>query len=316
MHNLTKIAAVLLMLLGLLLGLYAWTLGRGPTVAPPAENASKAATSFPIVVAAKTLPAGVAIKAEDVRLERLTTKAEGAYATAGAVVGSVPSMDIGAGMPLGEQLMSGGLSLKVSEGERAVAIRVDEVVGVGNRVRPGDFVDVFLVLKRDGGEIDRTRARLLLSRKKVLAYGFSSVDAMPSTQPQAGQPGQPAPPNAGGRNDGARTAVLAVPLGEVNQLALASSGGQLLLALRNPTDGDVPDAKNPQAVANRASAGTLMAEVAGTPAKSPAAPLAPATPATAAAANAARMARPAPAAMPDGGIEVIRGNRREVVVAN
>lgn len=308
MHNLTKIAAALLMLLGLALGLYAWMLSRGPTVAPQAANAQKTATSWPIVVAAKLLPAGVAIKAEDVRLERLTAKAEGSFATAAAVAGSVPAMDIGAGMPLSEQLMSGGLSLKVAEGERAVAIRVDEVIGVGNRVRPGDFVDVFLILKRDSTEIDRTKARLLLSRKKVLAYGFSSVDAMPSTQGQQAQPGQP-PANAGGRNDNARTAVLAIPLDEVNQLALATTGGQLLLALRNPTDGELPDAKNPGAMASRATAGVFMAEVVGVQGR--------AVVASRGAAPLAGGARPRTAnANSDGAVEVIRGNKREVVVAN
>jgi pilus assembly protein CpaB len=101
-----------------------------------------------------------------------------------------------------------GLALKVAEGERAVAVKVDESIGAGNRIRPGDFVDVFFVLRRDGNEIDQSQARLLLSRKRVLAYGAASVDALSSAEKTEGK-------QANGP-DNARTAVLAVPVAEVS----------------------------------------------------------------------------------------------------
>jgi pilus assembly protein CpaB len=97
----------------------------------------------------------------------LPSKPDGAYDEIQAAVGSVPAVDIPKGAPVLKGQMVTGLALKVAEGERAVAVKVDESIGAGNRIRPGDFVDVFFVLRRDGNEIDQSQARLLLSRKRA-----------------------------------------------------------------------------------------------------------------------------------------------------
>jgi pilus assembly protein CpaB len=131
-----------------------------------------------VVVAAQAIPAGQALKAEDLQLTQLPSKPDGAYGEIQAAIGSVPAVDIPKGAPVLKGQMVTGLALKVAEGERAVAVKVDESIGAGNRIRPGDFVDVFFVLRRDGNEIDQSQARLLLSRKRVLAYGAASVDAL------------------------------------------------------------------------------------------------------------------------------------------
>ncbi|SFP04446.1 Flp pilus assembly protein CpaB [Variovorax sp. PDC80] len=110
-------------------------------------------------------------------------------------------------------------------------------MGVGNKVQPGDFVDVFLMLKSDNKDIDRSQARLLLSRKRVLAFGSASVDGLQSKiDKNSGAQAQQ-------RTEAARTAVLAVPVDDVNRLTLAENSGRLLLALRNPTDMSEPDPK-------------------------------------------------------------------------
>lgn len=301
MHHLTKIIAGLLMLLGLALGIYAFVLGRSPAVAPPPEAASRTATSWPLVVAAKALPAGVPIRAEDLRVERLTVKASGVFTTLPAAVGQVPASDIGAGMPVSEQQMASGMALKLAEGERAVAVKVDEAVGVGHRVRPGDFVDVFLVVKRDQAEIGQSKARLLLSRKKVLAYGAASLDAMPA----AGQG------SSARTADAARTAVLAIPLEEVNTLALGESAGKLLLALRNPTDGMLPAGKAPSNLSDLASIGMQIGDVT----RQAVRPQAPTTVMAAAvpAEPALRVRRVTAmaSAAPSDSVEIIRGAKRE-----
>ncbi len=242
MINLTKIVAAVLVLLALALGGYAWMLSRTP---PPAAPTPAAATSgkptqaqtFPVVVAVKPLPAGQAIQLDALRLENLTINPAGAFKEMASLEGRVPVIDLGEGSPLLENQLVSGLALRVAEGERAVAIKADEIMGVGNRVQPGDFVDVFLMLKSDGKDIDRSQARLLLSRKRVLAYGNASVDGMPSKTDKnaAAQQAQRAEP--------ARTAVLAVPVDDINRLTLGESSGRLVLALRNPTDMSEPDPK-------------------------------------------------------------------------
>ncbi|WEE77474.1 Flp pilus assembly protein CpaB [Comamonas testosteroni] len=237
MVNVAKIAVGVLLAVALALGVYGWMLARAPQAPDPqaqtSASSSQSNASLSVVVAAQAIPAGQALKAEDLQLMPLPAKPDGAYGEVQAAVGSVPAVDIPKGAPVLQGQMATGLALKLSEGERAVAVKVDESIGAGNRIRPGDFVDVFFALRRDGNEIDQSQARLLLSRKRVLAYGAASVDALSSVEKTEGK-------QANGP-DNARTAVLAVPVAEVSQLLLGGSNGSLLLALRNPTDMTEPD---------------------------------------------------------------------------
>ena len=238
MVSLAKIAVGLLLALALALGIYGWMLSRSskapsPQAAEVGVDPRPAATAG-VVVAVQTVPAGQAFKAEDLEIASLPTRPDGAYDTVQAAVGSVPAVDVPKGAPILKGQLVTGLALKVPEGERAVAVKVDESVGAGNRIRPGDFVDVFFVLRRDGNEIDQSQARLLLSRKRVLAYGAASVDALTSQEKTDGK-------QQGNSPESARTAVLSVPVQEVSQLALGGSSGSLLLALRNPADTSEPD---------------------------------------------------------------------------
>ncbi|EED70464.1 Flp pilus assembly protein CpaB [Comamonas testosteroni] len=237
MVNVAKIAVGVLLAVALALGVYGWMLARAPQAPDPQAQASTSDSqpnaSLSVVVAAQAVPAGQALKAEDLQLMQLPAKPDGAYGEIQAAIGAVPAVDIPKGAPVFQGQMVTGLALKLSEGERAVAVKVDESIGAGNRIRPGDFVDVFFALRRDGNEIDQSQARLLLSRKRVLAYGSASVDAVTTAEKTEGK-------QANGP-DNARTAVLAVPVAEVNQLLLGGSSGSLLLALRNPTDMTEPD---------------------------------------------------------------------------
>ncbi|MGF6349181.1 Flp pilus assembly protein CpaB [Variovorax sp. W2I14] len=243
MINLTKIVAAILVLLAIALGGYAWMLSRKAPVPPPAAAGAAVAPAkaqqtlvYPVVVAAKPLPAGLAIPADALRVEQLTINPVGAFQDVNVAAGRVPVLDLAEGTPVMENQLVSGLALRIAEGERAVAVKADEVMGVGNKLQPGDYVDVFLTLKSDGKDVDRSQARLLLSRKRVLAFGNASVDGLPSkSADKAAQQAQRAEP--------ARTAVLAVPVDEVNRLTIGDASGKLLLALRNPTDLSEPDPK-------------------------------------------------------------------------
>jgi len=238
MIHLTKIIAALLVLVALALGIYAWVLSRKPVPLPPTAIVAAAKEQralFPVVVTARAVPAGQPLAAESLRVERLPINPSGAFQEVAKAVDSIPVADMGEGTPvLANQLVT-GLALHVPTGERALSIKVDEVIGVGNRVRPGDFVDVFFTLKTDNKEIERSQARLLLSRMRVLAYGTASVDGAPSqtAEGKAAQSQQ--------RAEVARTVVLAVPVADVNRLVLGEATGRLMLALRHPTDLSEPD---------------------------------------------------------------------------
>ncbi|WP_322057600.1 Flp pilus assembly protein CpaB [Paraburkholderia sp. J63] len=308
MANLTKITAGLLITGAFVLGLFAWMLARRappPAVVPP-PSPMQALT--PVVVATRVLSAGQPIPADALRVQPLPIHPQGAVSDSALVAGRVPLADIAANAPVLDQQLSSSLAASLAPGERAVAVRVDETNAVGNTLRAGNYVDVFFTLRRDGngmngGEIGRTQTRLLISKARVLVFG-----AQPDASAGAG--GQRTS-NFGRQDATPRTAVLAVPLTEVDQLALAQSQGQLMLALRNPTDdGQVdPAAFGPQPGvlkvvshtapdgSTRAAAGVALDQLAGSGVQREAAP---ATPHRA-------------VASAHGGIEVIRGGHTETV---
>jgi pilus assembly protein CpaB len=245
MLRLTQILAAVLVLLAVALGGYAWWLGSH---APTASSGTDAATApavvaptFPVVVTTRRVAAGETLAADALQVVQLPIAPPGALREVPAAIGRVPVVDLAVGALVMDAGLASGLALRLAEGERAVAIRADEVLGVANRVQPGDFVDVFVMLKTDGREVARSQARLLLSRQRVLAYGSASVDGLPATE--NGTTGNPAPTSAPARTlEAARTAVLAVPVQDVARLALAEANGRLLLALRHPGDTALPDA--------------------------------------------------------------------------
>jgi pilus assembly protein CpaB len=305
-NNLTKILAVALIVIAVLLGVYAWVLGSRSPSAPVVSGQPAAQTKLvPVVVAVQPLKAGVPIAASSLKLQQVAARPDGAFVDPVQIIGRVPSADIPEQAAVVESSLSSGMADLVEPGERAIAVKVDENNAVGNRVRPGNFVDVFVNLKRDaaggipgtnssGPEIPKTQAKLLLSKIRVLAFGDATT----------------ARDQSGGAAGGVRTAVLAVPTAQIDALTLAESSGNLTLALRSPRDEEVATqtvamrvgtAADPSA---RAAQGLSLSELSRGVADAPAAAAAP--------------RRTAPARVvarsPDGGsIEVIRGGRAESV---
>ncbi|MCD0506042.1 Flp pilus assembly protein CpaB, partial [Bordetella petrii] len=198
----------------------------------PTQPAVPQAT-HPVVLAGQALQAGTRLDAGMLKVQQWPVALTGGYAKAEDLVGEVARLDIAAGEPVTRQMLAQGLAKQLHEGERAVAVPVDEIVGAGNRVMPGDMVDVFFSLAK-GQEVQGSQVRLLQSRVRVLAYGVQSIDGPPvETDKPAVQRPAAAPP--------ARSALLAVPVDRVNELLLASRSGHLQLALRAPDDETVPD---------------------------------------------------------------------------
>jgi pilus assembly protein CpaB len=217
MARIQQVIAVLVVLISLALGWYAWVLGQR-AVKPQAAKPAGAT----VVVAAKALPAGVPIGADGLRSETMAQRPEGAFEQAAAVVGKVPAEALVPGEPvLAKRLLGEGAPFEVRRGERAVAVRVDEVSGVANRLQPRNRVDVFVVLRRTPEEVGETQARLLLPDVQVLAVGARGAAGR--------EEGQAA--RAGG-NEPPRTVVLAVHGDDVSRLLVAAETGRLLLALR------------------------------------------------------------------------------------
>jgi pilus assembly protein CpaB len=308
MANLTKIAAGLLIAAALVLGLFAIMLARrAPAPQTVVQPATTTQALTPVVVATRTLTAGQPIPADALRVQPLPIHPIGSVNDSALVAGRVPLTDIAADTPVLDQQLSSSLAASLAAGERAVAVRVDETNAVGNQLHAGNYVDVFFTLRRDGsgtgsGEVGRTQARLLISKARVLVFGSQQDD---------NQAGGQRTGNFGTQSAVPRTAVIAVPVTQVDQLSLAQSQGQLILALRNPTDDDQvdPDAFGPQPGVlkvvskatpdgtTRAAAGIALDQLAGGSGPKPVVQAAP-----------HQVSAPA-----RGGLEVIRGGRAETV---
>jgi len=308
MANLTKIAAGFLIAAAVLLGIFAWTLARRPVHPPVVQPVSTAALT-PVVIATRALPAGQPIPADALRVQPLPIHPADAFSNTALVAGRVPVMAIDAESPVLDSELSSSLATSIEPGERAVAVNVNELNAVGDQIRPGNFVDVFFTLRRDGtigGEVGRTQTRLLLSKARVLVFGDPG-------DPDAAQPrtvGNMRTSRLGTQRGGPRTAVLAVPVAQVDTLTLAQSQGQLMLALRNPTDDDVvgPSALAPwpgvikvaaqdTSQSARAAEGVALDQLAGGSAPHPA----------------QRQTVVHRAAVSGGALEVIRGGRVQTV---
>jgi pilus assembly protein CpaB len=232
MSRITKTIAIVLVVLAVLMAGLAWKMGtqsRSPRVVVSEKTAPKA-KAYTAVAAAKKLEKGKAILAADLKTIDMPQQVPGSYPKIDEVVGKVPMFDIAAESVVMEGSMVNGLALKLKDGERALAIPVDEVVSVGNKLEAGDYVDVFVALK-ESTAADKGQARLLSSRRQVLAYGGNVVGVNSNKNADSRQ------------QSSARTAVLSVPMDQVNAFLLATQNGKLMLALRSPADTAVADGK-------------------------------------------------------------------------
>jgi pilus assembly protein CpaB len=154
-----------------------------------------------------------------------------------------------------------GLPPTITPGMRAIAVRVNEVVGVAGFVTPGNRVDVFVTLK---GNNTTGMTRVVVSNVQVLTAGTK----IEQDQNKSGQ----AMPSS--------VVTLLLSPEDAEKVVLAANEGQIMLALRNPLD--VEPTKTP---------GTRLAALYGEPS-------APVPPASSGAPSAPRAARPRPAAPP------------------
>lgn len=129
-----------------------------------------------------------------------------------------------------------GVPGRIAPGYRAVSVEIDEVTGVAFNVRPGDWVDVIVVmdLPQQGTREKETIAEVVLHRIEVAAVGM-------------GTPGVQKGNAAKGKI--ARSATLLVPEADVPKLHLAATRGKITLAMR----GDEEVTVNAQSYTARSS---------------------------------------------------------------
>ncbi|MES2533916.1 MAG: SAF domain-containing protein, partial [Pseudomonadota bacterium] len=113
MINLSKIIAVVLVLIAIALGIYAWMLGRKPAVAVPTASSSASAApkaeTFPVVFTTKAVQAGQPIPADSLQIQQLPVNPPNAIREIQAATGRIPVFDMAPNTPLLENQLSSGL---------------------------------------------------------------------------------------------------------------------------------------------------------------------------------------------------------------
>jgi pilus assembly protein CpaB len=189
-----------------------------------------------IVVAAVDLPLASKIKPEDLAISDWPTDhlPTGAVRDPKELVGRILLSRVLTGQPvlpgmLAAKNAGNGLAALIPANMRAMAVRVDDVVGVAGFIHPDDRVDVLVTLP---SRVGTTTTKIFMQNVKVLAVG-QEVEANDQARMHASP---------------ATVATLLVSPQDSERLALASAQGRLLLTLRSWTDslpvnteGAVPD---------------------------------------------------------------------------
>jgi pilus assembly protein CpaB len=236
-----------------------------------------------VVVAAFDLPVGTRLAAKDVRTIRVPSRdlPEGYFRTVGEIIGRGVVTPVRQNELLLSSKVAGenggsGLPAAIPSGMRAVAVKVNDVIGVAGFAQPGTRVDVLLTgnPKRNHDPGDET-ATTVLQNVQVLSAGQKLQD------------------NREGKPEKVTVITLLVSPEQAQRLALATQEGKIQLSLRNPLDLDESEVKSIQI-------STLFQL--------------PATPAPVRATTAKKVAKQEPPPAQVYSVELIRGAKKDVTV--
>jgi len=174
-----------------------------------------------LVVATLPIEAGKAIASTQIKtIEWLSAEAPAqTIQDPQKVVGRVTRFALEPGEPVLENKLApvdakAGLSAVITEGKRAISVRVNEVIAVAGFTLPGNYVDV-LVSGKDNDQLPFSR--VVIARVKVLAIAQDTV--ADSAQPKV-----------------VNAVTLELTPQEAEVLDLARTVGTLSLVLRNESD--------------------------------------------------------------------------------
>jgi pilus assembly protein CpaB len=268
--------------------LYQLVIGRMKTSAPVATSS--------LVVATKNLESGSVIIAADVRLDAWPGAVpKGAVIKVADAVGRGIAAAIYADEPvvearLRERGAGGGLASTIPRGMRAVAIRVNEIVGVAGFVVAGSHVDILVSgtsPDSQGGPAGNV-TRTLLQNMTVLSAG------------------QDFKKDAEGKPVSVAVVNLLVTPQQAEMLSLVGNQMTMQLVLRNPLDTEV--AMTPGVSSSTILSGAVLPPVRTSPQVSHVVALKPPPPHAAISGVAAVPVLAAPAEPPH--MEIIEGSRR------
>lgn len=219
--------AVIVMALAILFGLAAVVMASRWLLTQPAASASK------IVVAASDINLGQRLTPEMLKQVEWPVHSvpKGAFDDPQKLSGRVLKTSILAGDPVSEAKLApagtlGGLSALITEGKRAITVRVNDVIGVAGFALPGNYVDIIVSTETEPqaqaqayatSSREQSISKIVLERILVLAVA-QEVNR-DETKPKV-----------------VNAVTLEVTPEQAEKLDLARSVGTLSLALRNQVD--------------------------------------------------------------------------------
>jgi pilus assembly protein CpaB len=258
------------------LGVYRATASMPSGSARPAQ--------VPVIVAARALAIGTPLTEADVKVVQWPANSvvPGAIGEVkdvvnrGLLTAVLPNEPITANK-LADSHAGSGLPPAIPPGMRAMAVKVNDVIGVAGFIVPGSRVDVVVTIRRTQDSVTHT----VVSNVQVLTAGTRRDQEKPVDDAKAAE---------------STVVTLMVTPVDAEKIALAQSEGQIMLALRNPLDKESPPSPGVRT-------GALLAEPAA-PAPAPA-PAPRAAPRRAVTPPVAEPAAPAPYK-----VEALRGGKR------
>ena len=214
--------ALTMMALAIVLGLVAvllashWLLRQNP------------AGKGKVVVAAADVSLGQRLSPDMLRLAEWPAESlpEGALQDPLKLSGRVLKTSVLRGEPLSEAKLApagtlGGLSALITEGRRAITVRVNDVIGVAGFALPGNYVDIIVSTQQDAGDRTYPQSRNIskIVLERILVLAVAQEVGRDETKPRV-----------------VNAVTLEVTPAQAENLDLARSVGSLSLVLRNQVD--------------------------------------------------------------------------------
>jgi len=182
-----------------------------------------------VVVAAADMDIGAEVRREDLRVIEWPANSipSNAISNPEEIIGRGLVMPVIQNEPilpmkLASKEAGSGLPPVIPPGQRAVSVRVNEVIGVAGYVTPGTRVDVVATVSPTQNQQDMT-SKVILTDVAVLAAGTKIERDAEKDKPVA-----------------VNVVTLLVSPDESERLTLAANEGKIQLALRNPLDKESP----------------------------------------------------------------------------
>jgi pilus assembly protein CpaB len=215
--------ALIVMAIAILFGLTAVALASRWLLMQPSGSAGR------IVVAAADINLGQRLSPEVLKLVEWPAESvpKGAFTDPQKLSGRVLRSAVLLGEPVSESKLAptgtmGGLSAVITEGKRAITVRVNDVVGVAGFALPGNYVDIIVSMQKDppaGQTAAREQSISKIVLERILVLAVAQEVNRDETKPKV-----------------VNAVTLEVSPEQAEKLDLARSVGTLSLVLRNQVD--------------------------------------------------------------------------------